>query len=110
MARLDPDAPTSVELPLPTQNQAREIIIAHLDHFRINPDDTGTIKPFTEDSLDSLVSNSQHPRALLSSAARVVSRAVEKKIVLIDVETVKEAMDSTPPPTTDFTEGLDEAM
>ena len=110
MARLDPDAPTSVELPLPTQNQAREIIIAHLDHFRINPDDNSTIKPFTEDSLDALVRNSQHPRALLSSAARVVSRAVEKGIAIIDAETVKEAMDNTPPPTADFTEGLDEAL
>ena len=46
MARLDPGVPTSVELPLPTPDQARAIIIAHLDHYRVNDEDKGSIQAF----------------------------------------------------------------
>ena len=61
MARLDPGAPTSVELPLPTPDQASAIILAHLDHYRVNTEDAGSINPFTADGLESLVGKSQHP-------------------------------------------------
>ena len=111
IARLGPDAPTSVELPLPTQDQAREIIIAHLDYYRVNRNENGTINPFEESGLDTLVSNNQRPRDLLSNAARVLLQAANRGIVSIDAETVKEAIDSTASlPVTDFTTDLDEAL
>ena len=77
IARLDPGAPTSVELPMPTQDQAREIIIAHLDHYRINQDENGAIAPFTEPGMTALVGKSQHPRNLLANAARAVRHAAD---------------------------------
>ena len=77
MARMDPSAPTSIDLPLPTPDQASAIIIAHLDHYRVNDEDEGTIKPFTEDGLQALVGKSQHPRILLANGAHVVMQAVQ---------------------------------
>ena len=111
MARLDPDAPTSVELPLPTEDQAQEILIAHLDHFRINLDEKGMIKPFTQEGIDTLVNANSHPRVLLSNAARVVRHAAENKATEINVETVKEAIQGTlEQPLPDITEGLEDAL
>ena len=111
IARLGPDAPTSVELPLPTQDQAREILIAHLDYYRINNNENGTIKPFTKDGLDALVGNSQRPRDLLSNAARVFLQASDREVVSIDAQTVNKAIDSTGSlPVIDFTTDLDEAL
>ncbi len=111
MARLDPAAPTSVELPLPTKDQAREIIIAHLDYYRINKEENGTIKPFAEDGMSALVDRSQHPRVLLSHAAHAVLKAKDKGITSIDAQTIEEAMDSAASlQVTDFSEGLDEAL
>lgn len=111
MARLDPAAPTSIELPLPTQEQAREIVIAHLDHFRINRDEIGQIKPFTEKGLVALVGSSQHPRELLSNAARVLQHAVAHGVASIDNEMVKKTMENTAVmPVADITDGLDEAL
>ena len=111
IARLDPDAPTSVELPLPTQDQAREIIVAHLDHYRINVADKGTINPFTESGLDALVGTSQRPRDLLANAARVFLLAADKAMDSIDASTVREAIDNrASQPVTDFTSDLDEAL
>ena len=78
IARLDPNDPNSVELPLPNADQARAIIVAHLDHYRTNTQENGTIKPFTEDSITALLKNRQHPRILLTTAALVVSSAVDK--------------------------------
>ncbi len=111
MIRLAPNAPTSVELPLPTQDQARQIVIAHLDHYRINQHEHGEIKPFTEDGLNALVSQSQHPRDLLSTAAHVLSAAVTMQISSIDANTVRQAMDdniSSQP--LDFSAGIEGAL
>ena len=110
MARLEPGAPTSVELPEPTPDQAREIIVAHLDHFRVDPADSGGIKPFTEDGLEALVSRNRRPRDLLSSAAIVVLRAAEQGSTSIDAVDVEEALaGDVPINTVDYTEGLDAA-
>ena len=111
MARLDPTAPTSVELPLPTPDQARNIIIAHLDRYRLNTGESGTIKPFTEDGLNALINNSQHPRVLLSSAAHAVLKARDKGSNFIDEETIKEVSDRTDfSSEADFAEGIDDAL
>jgi hypothetical protein len=110
IARLDPNSPNSVELPLPTINQAREILVAHLDYYRVNETEKGTIKPFTESGITSLINKRQHPRELLSSAAKVVLRAVEKKVNTIDETIVNEAMDSSSVTSIpDFSEGIDGA-
>ena len=111
MARLDPGAPTSVELPLPTPDQASAIIIAHLDHYRVKDEDDGTIKPFTEDGLRALVGKSQHPRILLANGAHVLMRAVEGDSTYIDAIMVEEALSGMVSPTVqDYTEGLEGAM
>ncbi len=111
VSRLDPDAPTSVELPLPTQDQAREIIIAHLDYFRINKDENGTIAPFTEAGMSALVGKSQHPRDLLANAALAVLHAADKGVTSIDADTIEEAMgEAASIQVGDLTEGIDEAL
>ena len=110
-ARLDPDAQTSVQLPMPTLNQARAIIIAHLDHYRANPDDVGSINPFTEAGLQALVGKSQHPRILLSNAAHVMMHAVGGEATAIDPNTVEEALSgAASQSSTDFTEGIEGAI
>ena len=111
IARLDPSDPNSVELPLPSTDQAREIIVAHLDYYRTDPDKRGSIEPFTEDGMSALLKNSQHPRILLAAAASVVSRAAQEGITSIDAACVEAGMDgasiqSTP----DFTEGIEGAV
>ena len=111
IARLDPSDPNSVELPLPSTDQARKIMIAHLDYYRNNPDDMGTIKPFTEDGVTALLENRQHPRILLTTAAAVVSRAAEEGRSFIDanyVNTATEANSGQSIP--DFTEGIEGAL
>ena len=111
IARLDPNDPNSVELPLPSTDQAREIIIAHLDHYRTNPVQKGSIEPFTEDGMSALLKNRQHPRILLTAAASVVSRAAQEGMTSIDAACVEAATEgafvqSTP----DFTEGIEGAV
>ena len=111
IARLDPNDPNSVELPLPSTDQAREIIVAHLDYYRDNPNNKGAIEPFTEDGMTALINNRQHPRILLTAAASVVRRAAEEGVTSIDaayVENVVEgaSVQSTP----DFTEGIEGAI
>lgn len=111
MARLDPGAPTSVELPEPTPDQAREIIVAHLDYFRIDSADNGNITPFTEDGLEALVSKNRRPRDLLSTAANLVQQAAERGMVSIDAKAVEQVMaGDVPVGSTDYTEGLDAAI
>lgn len=111
MARLDPASPNSVELPLPSKDQAREIVVAHLDYYRVNPADVGTIKPFTTDGIEALLENRQHPRVLLSSAATIVSHAAQKGTTAIDAASVNAAIDSSAPPSTpDFSEGIENAI
>ena len=95
-ARLDPDAPTSVELPHPTPDQARAIIIAHLDYYRLNHDEDGSIKPFTEDGMNALIGKGQLPRELVSNAALSLMRAAEKGTSTIDAQIVAEATESIP--------------
>lgn len=111
IARLDPNSPNSVELPLPSTDQAREMVLAHLDYYRIETADNGTIKPFTEDGMAALLKDRQHPRILLTAAASVVSRAAQDGVASIDaayVNTASEAaaVQSTP----DFTEGIEGAV
>ena len=111
MARLDPGAPTSVELPLPTPDQARAILIAHLDHYRVNDEDDGTIKPFTEDGLQALVGIDQHPRILLANGAHVVMQAVQGDSTQIDDGMVQEALSGLASPSVpDYTEGIEGAV
>ncbi len=113
MVRLDPTAPTSVELPLPSEAQASEIIIAHLDHFRIDSNDTGSVKPFTQDGLTTLVGRNQHPRALLMSAANVVRQAAGMGVSSIDAGFVNQALDGEGAGASterDFTGGLNGAV
>ena len=96
---------------MPTPDQARAIVIAHLDYYRTNQDANGTAAPFTTDGMSALVGRSSHPRVLLANAARAVQRAAEKGVTSIDVDTVREAMDDAGPITTsDFTAGIDEAL
>lgn len=111
IARLDPSASHSVELPLPKPDQAKQIVVAHLDHYRTNDSDKGSIKPFTSDGMDELLRGRQLPRVLLSSAATVVIHAAERKIASIDATIVKAALESAPPPSgVDFTSGIDDAV
>jgi hypothetical protein len=111
VGRLDPGSPNSVELPFPSKDQAKGIIVAHLDYFRISEKDRGSIKPFTQDGIDVLLAGqSVHPRATLSNAARVVQYAVDKNIAVIDGECVKAAGElKTQAAAPDFTEGIDGA-
>ncbi|HEY4415013.1 MAG TPA: hypothetical protein VGO57_04905 [Verrucomicrobiae bacterium] len=113
IARLDPTSPNSVELPMPSKDQAREIIIAHLDFYRTNQAEKGTIKPFTEDGIEALLKSKQmlHPRLMLSSAAQVVFQAAQLGKTVIDAEVVNAAMDTKAViQTADVTDGIDGAM
>ena len=108
IARLDPNDPNSVELPLPSADQAREIIMAHLDYYRTDPDQKGSIQPFTEDGMQALLKNRQHPRLLLTAAASVVSRAAQEGVTSIDAAYVEAATAGSPTQSTpDFTEGIE---
>ncbi len=98
---------------MPSKDQAREIIIAHLDHFRINKAEMGTIKPFTEDGIEALLKSKQmlHPRLMLSSAAQVVFQAAQVSKTVIDAEIVNAAMDTKAViQTTDVTDGIEGAV
>ena len=111
IARLDPNDPNSVELPLPSADQARAIIVAHLDYYRVNPADNGTIKPFTEDGVAALLKNRQHPRILLTTAASVVSHAADEGLTSIDAPYVERAIEaSNVQSIPDFTEGIEGAV
>ena len=106
-ARLNPDAPTSVELPMPTPDQASAIIIAHLDYYRLDHDENGSIKPFTDDGLSALIQKGQLPRELLSNAALTLMLAAEKGLSSINAQVVTEATDSQSVQTsTDYSAGL----
>jgi len=111
IARLDPDATHSVELPLPRPDQAERIVVAHLDHYRADPADHGSIKPFTPDGMGELLRGRQLPRVLLSSAATVITHAAGLGIPLIDAAVVKAALESSLPPVKpSFTTGLDDVV
>ena len=109
MARLEPGAPTSVELPLPTEEQARLILIEHLDYYRMDDQKRTTIEPFSEDGLAALVRKSQHPRTLIANAARVVMNAAQKRYSTIGERAVEEA-GGEGVQDADFGEGLDDAL
>src|ERR1700680_1447385 len=55
IGRLDPASPNSVELPFPSKEKAQGIVVAHLNFFRINQRENGSIKPFTQDGIDVLL-------------------------------------------------------
>ena len=113
IARLEPASPNSVELPLPEEDQARAILVAHLDHYRIDERDKGTIKPFTEAGMNALLGNQQmlHPRVLLATAANVVLAASTAGAAEIDVGTVTSVVaGATSLPTPDFSEGIEDAI
>lgn len=113
VGRLDPGSQNSVELPFPSKDQAKDIIVAHLDYYRINPRENGSIKPFTADGLDELLGApaAVHPRTTLSKAANVVQYAVDKKLTSINRETVKAATASVPNQVAapDFSDGIEGA-
>ena len=113
IARLDPASPNSVELPLPGRDQAREIVVAHLDYYRVDQGDRGTVKPFTEEGINVLLGDQQmlRPRLLLRTAADVVSKAMEEGVRIIEAATVKSAIDGSPTlATPDFSEGIGDAI
>jgi hypothetical protein len=113
IARLDPASPNSVELPLPSKDQARQIIISHLDFYRINKAENGSTKPFTEDGIEALLKSKQmlHPRFMLSSAAQVVYNAAQAGKTFIDAEAVNSALDSKAAiQTADVSEGIEGAL
>jgi hypothetical protein len=112
IAQLDPESPNSVELAFPSKDQGRDLIVAHLDYYRINLEEQGSIEPFTEDGMDALIGGDQvHPRRLLSRAANVVLHAVENDITSIDRECVASAGNTLAAVSTpDFTEGIDDAL
>ena len=106
-APLNPGAPTSVELPLPTPDQATAIITAHLDYYRLDHDEDGSIKPLTEDGLFALIQKGQLPRELLSNAALTFMLAAEKGVSSIDAQIVADATDSQlVQPLPDYSAGL----
>lgn len=106
-ARLDPDAPTSVELPLPTPAQAAAIITDHLDYYRIDNGEAGSIKPFTDAGLSALIQKGQLPRELLTNAAHTCMLAAEQGVSSIDDQLVTAATASQfAQPTTDYSAGL----
>ncbi|MYC30068.1 MAG: hypothetical protein F4X65_08275 [Chloroflexi bacterium] len=112
-ARLDPTSPNSVELPLPSQDQARDIIVAHLDYYRTDPIDSGTVKPSTEEGIATLLGTPgmSHPRVLIRTAAEIVSKAAADGVTTIDASIVKAAIDGSPPiAIPDPTEGLADAL
>lgn len=111
IARLDPNDPNSVELPLPSTDQARQIIIAHLDYYRSDPESKGSIEPFTEDGISALLMDRQHPRNLLTTAANVFVNAAQDGIERIDAAYVQSVTQSAHvQPTPDFTEGIEGAV
>ena len=113
IARLDPSSPNSVELAFPSKDQGREIVVAHLDYYRINSADKGKIAPFTEDGLNALLEDREtvHPRMLLSRAANVILHAVDKGITIIDAHTVADAVAAAASvPAPDVTDGIDGAL
>ena len=110
MAHLSPEAPTSVELPLPTLDQAREIIVAHLDRYRVDSTESGSIKPFTEDGLRELVSKNQRPRDLLANASTTVRRVAEQGNISIDATAVADALSGDAlTVSVDYTDGIEGA-
>jgi len=113
IARLDPGGSHSVELPLPSKDAAREILVAHLDYFRTDESKNGTIAPFTEDGMEALVNINVHPRELLSRAAGVMQNAALSDSTAIDAGRVQ-AASQTPAVSTgmlsEVTEGLDGAL
>ncbi len=112
IGRLDPGSPNSVELPFPSKEQAEGIVVAHLDYFRINQAENGSIKPFTREGIDALLGGQTvHPRATLSNAAKVVQHAADNGITAINAECVKAVGESKMQAATpDFTEGIDGAV
>ncbi|MBV8798189.1 MAG: hypothetical protein JO208_00030 [Alphaproteobacteria bacterium] len=72
IARLDPSSPNSIELPLPDKDHALQIIKAHLDHYRMDKTQLGTIKPFTQDGIDALLQKQNlHPRTCCQMRQRL---------------------------------------
>ena len=111
VAPMNPGAPTSIELPLPNADQASAIITAHLDHYRINPEDVGQINPFTESGLQALIAKSQHPRELLTNAAHVMMQVVLGEANDIDASMVEQVFSGTVTASvTDHTYGVEEAL
>jgi hypothetical protein len=112
IGRLDPASPNSVELPFPSKEQAQGIVVAHLDFFRVNANENGSIKPFTQDGIDALLAGqSVHPRATLSIAAKAVQYAVDKSSGTIDAACVKASVESISQTVTpDFSEGIEGAI
>jgi hypothetical protein len=99
-------------LTVPSKDQAQGIIVAHLDYFRINAKENGSISPFTSDGIDALLAGpTVHPRAMLSNAAKVVQYAADRKHSEIDAECVNGAGELKVDTTMhDFSEGIEGAV
>jgi hypothetical protein len=113
IARLDPSSPNSMELAFPSKDEARQIIIAHLDYYRLDAKHKGEIAPFTKDGIEALLEDREtvHPRMLLSRAANVILHAVNKGIKVIDASCVgAAAATASSVSTPDVTEGIEGAL
>ena len=111
VAPMNPGAPTSIELPLPDHNQAKHILMAHMDYYRVDPNDLGTVRPFTDEGLTILVGTSQHPRELLTNASHVLMQAVLTDATEISAEAVEQILsDATTATVLDYTDGIEAAL
>jgi hypothetical protein len=113
IARLDPESPNSVELPLPNRGEARDILIAHLDYYRIDQSQMGSIAPFTADGIEAVLRKQEnpHPRQMLADACRVVIRAASDGVTSIDAHIVNEALaDTSVIAVPDLSEGIESAL
>ena len=72
----------------------------------------GSIQPFTQDGIDALLAGQTvHPRATLSTAAKVVQYAADNGLTAIDAGCVNAAGESKPQAAApDFGEGIDGAV
>lgn len=113
IAPLNPTSPNSVELPLPNRNQAKDIVVAHLDYYRIAANAAGAIAPFTEEGIEALMRNQEnpHPRAMLTDAYRAVTRAAQEDLAQIDGDCVRTAIsDVAAIALPDLSEGIEDAL
>ena len=92
VARLDPTAPTSIRVPLPTEDGALEMMAAYIGRHRSPGPKVERLHPFTVAGARRLVSGVQpplHPRTFLQKAHFILKQAVEEKLEVIDAKDVE---------------------
>lgn len=83
---LEPEGPSSVEVPKPSPRDALQMVRAYMEAYRVaGVSVPSPFHPFTEEAVLAVVSaNSNHPRRYLSSLHRLLKEAVQKGIPVID--------------------------